>query len=103
MAPKSRILLPKSTGFASGEVISVVSDTELILKKEFGGDSGKGTSRVREKIEEAKAAGKPGLDYKILPHVDQHDMYHLVYKKLTEGGCIGIFPEGGASLFILYN
>jgi len=91
-----QIMLPKSVNFAVAEVTEVISDTQLRIKKEFGGESGKGTVRIREKVKELQAEGKQGLDFKKLPHVDQKDMYHHVYQCLTEGGCIGIFPEGGS-------
>lgn len=94
LAPRRRILLPRSTGPATAEVLEVISDTEAKLKKEFGGESGKGTSRVREKIEEAIEKGKDGLTFKVLPYIDQQGMYGEVYQRLKEGGCIGIFPEG---------
>ena len=92
--PKMQIMLPKSVSFAVAEVTEVISDTELRIKKEFGGESGKGTARIREKTKELLAEGKQGFDFKKLPHVDQKEMYHHVYQCLTEGGCIGIFPEG---------
>jgi hypothetical protein len=37
---------------------------------------------------------KEGLQYKILPHVDQDQTYGAVFQRLNEGGSIGIFPEG---------
>lgn len=94
LGPKMQILLPKSTGPAIGTVVEVISDTELRIKKEFGGDSGKGTMRIREQVEEARGNGQRGLSYKVLPFVDQQEMYANVFKCLKEGGCIGIFPEG---------
>jgi hypothetical protein len=87
-------MLPKSVGSCLAEVTEVLSDTELRIKKEFGGESGKTTSRIREKLAELKADGATGLDFKKLPHVDQADMYKTVYKELKDGGCLGIFPEG---------
>lgn len=36
-----------------------------------------------------------GLEYKILPYIDQSDMYGAVYHRLLQGGSIAIFPEGG--------
>lgn len=92
--PRMQIMLQKSVGAPLAEVVEVISDTELRLKKEFGGDSGKSTMRIREKVSELQAQGKPGLEYKRIPHIDQQEMYHHVYQCLTEGGCIGIFPEG---------
>ncbi|KAI0093631.1 glycerol-3-phosphate O-acyltransferase [Irpex rosettiformis] len=94
--PKMQIMLPKSVHSAVAEVVEVISDTRLKIKKEFGGEAGKGTARIREKQKEAEAAGTPGLEFKKLPHVDQGEMYHHVYKCLEDGGCIGIFPEGGS-------
>ena len=91
---KSQILLPKSVGFLIGEVVEIISDTELRIKKDFGGDSGKGTERLREKLTELKANGMDGIDYKTMPFIDQQEMYRFVYQRLKEGGCIGIFPEG---------
>jgi glycerol-3-phosphate O-acyltransferase/dihydroxyacetone phosphate acyltransferase len=93
-APKMQIMLPKSVNSAVAEVVEVISDTELRIKKEFGGDSGKGTTRIREKIGEARDNGINGLAFKVLPFINQQEMYRGVYQKLKEGGCIGIFPEG---------
>ncbi|CAE6505293.1 unnamed protein product [Rhizoctonia solani] len=93
LAPRKQILLPKSVGNVVAEVIEVISDTEARIKREFGGEQGKSTARIREQIEQD---GKPGLTFKILPHVDQQEMYGHVFRCLQEGGCIGIFPEGGS-------
>ncbi|KIP09125.1 hypothetical protein PHLGIDRAFT_103379 [Phlebiopsis gigantea 11061_1 CR5-6] len=94
--PKMQIMLPKSVSSAVAEVVEVISDTQLRIKKEFGGESGKGTIRIREKQKELQADGQAGFDFKKLPHVDQAKMYHHVYECLKNGGCIGIFPEGGS-------
>ncbi|CAL1704813.1 unnamed protein product [Somion occarium] len=94
--PRMQIMLPKSVGASVAEVLEVLSDTELRIKKEFGGDSGKGTVRIREKLQELQNEGKQGLEFKKLPHIDQHEMYQYVYECLKAGGCIGIFPEGGS-------
>jgi glycerol-3-phosphate O-acyltransferase/dihydroxyacetone phosphate acyltransferase len=93
-SPKMQVMLPKSLGSLAAEVIEVISDTELKIKKEFGGESGKGTSKIREKVQEAKKEGKQGIAYRKLPFVDQQVMFRYVYSCLKEGGCIGIFPEG---------
>jgi glycerol-3-phosphate O-acyltransferase/dihydroxyacetone phosphate acyltransferase len=53
--PRMQMMLPKSLGSPVAEVVEVVSDTELRIKKEFGGDSGKGTTQIREKLSELKA------------------------------------------------
>jgi len=93
LAPRKQFLLPKSAGNVVAEVLEVLSDTEARIKREFGGEQGKGTARIREQIE---IEGKAGLTFKILPHVDQQDMYGHVFRCLQDGGCIGIFPEGGS-------
>ncbi|KAI6143231.1 hypothetical protein BKA82DRAFT_4184090 [Pisolithus tinctorius] len=82
-SPKMQIMLPKSVNSVVAEVLEVISDTE-------------GTACVREKLAETEARGKRGLPFKILPFIDQQEMYRGVYQRLKEGGCIGIFPEGGS-------
>ncbi|KAH8099482.1 glycerol-3-phosphate O-acyltransferase [Cristinia sonorae] len=94
--PRMQIMLPKSVNSAVAEVVEVISDTQLRIKKEFGGESGKGTARILEKLKEVSAQGERGLAFKRLPFVDQQEMYHHVYECLKAGGCIGIFPEGGS-------
>jgi glycerol-3-phosphate O-acyltransferase/dihydroxyacetone phosphate acyltransferase len=94
-SPQTQIMLSKSLNFAVAEVIEIISDTELRIKKEFGGENGKGTARFREAVKESD--GK-GIAYKALPFVDQQMMYGHVYQRLKEGGCIGIFPEGTPGL-----
>ncbi|BGP46107.1 Glycerol-3-phosphate/dihydroxyacetone phosphate acyltransferase [Rhodotorula kratochvilovae] len=83
--PRSQVLLPRNLGSSTAEVVEVISDTELRLKKEF---NKKATEGLRAKAD--------GTAFKVLPHVDQSSMYSAVYQRLTEGGCIGIFPEGGS-------
>src|SRR6202034_2506710 len=92
--PKMQIMLSKSVGSSVAEVVEVISDSQLKIKREFGGDSGKATTRIREKVAELRDQGQAGLDYKTLPFINQEHMYHYVYQCLKEGGCIGIFPEG---------
>ncbi|CAE8742764.1 unnamed protein product [Polarella glacialis] len=61
------------------KVKQVLSDTELML-------------------ETAVSAGTTALgeSYKIMPKVDQSEMYSTVYRGLKMGKCLGIFPEGGS-------
>ncbi|GAA6016878.1 hypothetical protein JCM11491_006898 [Sporobolomyces phaffii] len=80
-----QIMLPRALNSVSVEVVEVISDTEMRIKKEF---PKKATESLRAKPE--------GTAYKVLPHVDQSSMYSSVYKSLTKGGSIGIFPEGGS-------
>jgi glycerol-3-phosphate O-acyltransferase/dihydroxyacetone phosphate acyltransferase len=95
--PKMQIMMSKSMGSLAAEVVEVISDTELRIKKEFGGESGKGTAKFREKVEEARKEGAKGIPYRKLPFVDQQIMFRYVYSCLKEGGCIGIFPEGAGT------
>lgn len=93
-SPRMQIMLPKSVNSAIAEVTEVLSDTELRVKREFGGESGKRTARIREKLLELRQDGVEGLEYKTMPFVDQQEMYRHVYQCLKLGGSIGIFPEG---------
>ncbi|KAJ7063279.1 glycerol-3-phosphate O-acyltransferase [Mycena amicta] len=88
--PRMQILLPKSMNSLAAEVVDVVSDTELRIKKELGGP--KGTLKIRDRVAELQA----GLDFKIVPFIDQAEMYRTVYQCLSSGGSMGIFPEGGS-------
>ena len=58
----------------------IKSDTELILKSP--GANGSDPEKAYK--------------YKIIPKVDQSIMFKSVETVLSEGGCIGIYPEGGS-------
>lgn len=94
LSPRMQIMLPKSVGSPVAEVTQVISNTELKVKRVFGGETGKVTSRIREKTDELRIQGVDGMDFKRLPFVDQQEAFRLVYQRLTEGKYIGIFPEG---------
>lgn len=96
--PRMQIMLPKSIESAVAEVSEIISDTQLRIKKEFGGDSGKKTAHIREKLAELRKEGIIGLNFSTLPYVDQQEMYRHVYDCLKKGGSIGIFPEGDVHL-----
>ncbi|KAL9715121.1 Glycerol-3-phosphate/dihydroxyacetone phosphate acyltransferase [Leucoagaricus gongylophorus] len=95
-SPKMQIMLPKSVNSSVAEVSEVLSDTELSIKREFGGESGKGTAKIREQVMELRQDGIPGLEFKKMSYVDQNGMYREVYQCLNGCGSIGIFPEGGS-------
>lgn len=80
---KGLIGLPKSLG--NVEVDSIVSDTELILRKEF-----------KMQKPEVKATLLNGTAFKYAPKVNQSRVYHNVFEHLAHDQCIGIFPEGGS-------
>lgn len=77
------VVLPRETGYAMGEVVEVLSDDTVRIKKPF-------TNEV------AIHALERGTTYKCFPYVDQKQMYANVYQRLSEGGCLCIFPEGGS-------
>jgi glycerol-3-phosphate O-acyltransferase/dihydroxyacetone phosphate acyltransferase len=91
LATKMKITLPKSLGYASGEVEQVLSDVELRLKSPFKAEKGE-SSQLDEKLAEHGMKGIEG--WKALPHFDQTMTFKNVYKALKDGGAIGIFPEG---------
>lgn len=67
----------------NAEISEIVSDTKLILRKEFS------SPRARELLAQ-------GTSYKFAPHVDQAVTFRNVFNHLRLGGCIGIYPEGGS-------
>lgn len=81
--PGMILALPK--GDTTTEVESIISDTELIITKEF-----KSLSAI-SMLERAE-----GVSFKVAPHFDQSKVYDEVHETLKAGECVGIFPEGGS-------
>ena len=83
LRPRDSITLPKNVG--RSEVVEIISDTELIIKKEF---------------KELKAlellTSNDGTVYKCMPHVEQDSVYRNVHDQLNQGQCVTIVPEGGS-------
>ncbi|PWN29985.1 hypothetical protein BDZ90DRAFT_215501 [Jaminaea rosea] len=109
LVPKGQIVLPKWTGYASAEVVEIISDTEVRIKKEWKDERAKGALSGKkappskkakdaspQPEEDEKEGEGVGSEYQCLPYVDQTEMYASVYEKLAQGGCLGIFPEGGS-------
>ena len=85
----SLIILPKS-GNESPEhqvIAEILGPQKLRLKGPFK------ASKAGEPLHEQLLTGTA---YKVAPHVDQSEMYDAVFRSLSDGGCIGIFPEGGS-------
>ncbi|KAJ3382537.1 hypothetical protein HDU92_004701, partial [Lobulomyces angularis] len=80
LKPRSTIQLLNGVKF---EVSEVLSDNLIILKNPFEENS------LPEKEVD-------GVSYKIIPHVDQGEMFKTVYDSLHKEQAIGIFPEGGS-------
>lgn len=85
------LVLPSIGGKSavSSEIAEVISDQEVLLKKEFRG---------RESILQLTGGNgvAKGTKFKTAPKVDQTMVYNAVFDRLHSGGCVGIFPEGGS-------
>ncbi|KAI8974984.1 hypothetical protein BDB01DRAFT_805608 [Pilobolus umbonatus] len=76
--PKDSIAFP---GDVKAEVMRVISDSELLLKKPLPSMT--------------PFIMGPSV-FKVVPHIEQSAVYSAVYDELNRGGCITIFPEGGS-------
>lgn len=102
------LILPTVANLAANaEIQEVISKNEIRLKKSFKGNVALRQLTGQDVVDEN---GKPvenepelkcrdafeGVTFSVAPHVDQSKVYKAVFNKLHEGGCIGIFPEGGS-------
>jgi glycerol-3-phosphate O-acyltransferase / dihydroxyacetone phosphate acyltransferase len=102
------LVLPAVNGkSASAEIVEIRSENEIRLKKRFQGELaitqltgqgiGEGNGHLPGDKKPAKTGdGFEGTSYSVAPHIDQSAVYNFAWKHLGEGGCIGIFPEGGS-------
>lgn len=92
---------------ANAEIQEIVSDTEIRLKKPFKGDvaykqltgqpiGDEGNGHLTNGETKQEGHSSTGIKFSVAPHVDQSKVYEAVFQRLKEGGCIGIFPEGGS-------
>lgn len=81
--PGGSITVKGPDGPQTASIEEVVGPNSLRLKKPFASPL-------------SIDPGRKGASFKIAPHVDQSQMFDAVYKELSDGGCIGIFPEGGS-------
>lgn len=100
------VLPPVDGQSASAEILEVISATEIRLKKEFRGkdamilltgrddldDKGKFVNLDYNRVKD----GYEGTNFKTAPKVDQTKVYDAVFDRLSGGGAVGIFPEGGS-------
>lgn len=78
------VVLPSVDGTAANaEIADIINKAELRLKKPFTGET-------------ASRQLSGGIKYKLAPKVDQSLVYDAVFDRLSTGGCVGIFPEGGS-------
>lgn len=85
---------------ANTEIKEILGPNEIRLKKPFKGNVAlrqlTGQEVKDEEAEPKLVEGFEGTKFSVAPHVDQSHVYSAVFKKLHEGGLIGIFPEGGS-------
>ncbi|KAG0141415.1 hypothetical protein CROQUDRAFT_292770 [Cronartium quercuum f. sp. fusiforme G11] len=100
LKPKMQIMLPKQFGFATVEILEILNDFQIKVKKPFNNKASEILKDEGSKIEnnqiDNQNSQKLGISFKVLPYIDQTKMYSRVYEKLKNGGCLGIFPEGGS-------
>ncbi|TID15254.1 putative glycerol-3-phosphate o-acyltransferase protein [Venturia nashicola] len=102
------IVLPNvNHSSANAEILEIKGPEELRLKKPFKGITALGQltgkplvvpdGETEESVQKSWPNGEfSGTTFKVAPKVDQTVVYDAVFEKLHEGGCVGIFPEGGS-------
>ncbi|KAI1917662.1 Glycerol-3-phosphate/dihydroxyacetone phosphate acyltransferase [Ophidiomyces ophidiicola] len=101
------ITLPTVNGQAASTDISEIrGPEEIILKKPFrtrdaiyqltGRHDITTDGRVTGEASHHDNSNFKGSKFKVAPHIDQTKVYRAVFDTLNNGGCIGIFPEGGS-------
>jgi glycerol-3-phosphate O-acyltransferase/dihydroxyacetone phosphate acyltransferase len=87
---------------ANAEIAEIKGPEEIRLKKPFKGSTAINQITGRQVVvPDGKTADDfkgefRGTVFKVAPKVDQTKVYDAVFEKLSDGGCIGIFPEGGS-------
>lgn len=92
---------------ANAEIKEILGPAEIRLKKPFKGavamrqltgqDVRDTNGEVLDRPVDKKVTKQfDGIKFSVAPHVDQSAVYSSVFQKLKDGGCIGIFPEGGS-------
>ncbi|ODA82376.1 hypothetical protein RJ55_00883 [Drechmeria coniospora] len=96
----------KNTTGASVDIAEIVGPDEIRLKRPFKGRLAMQQLTGRDDIDDegrftnpklrGPAPGYEGTRYRLAPHIDQTKVYEAVFARLRNGGCVGIFPEGGS-------
>lgn len=76
------LALPQSLG--ATEIVEIIDDFTLKIRKEF-----KSSPQITKLL-------RSGSNYKTAAKVNQKIVYKTVFEHLSNGECIGIFPEGGS-------
>ena len=74
-------------------VQSIQSDTLMIV---IGHDSEYNQQQYQSTLEHNNITSSTGIEFDILKRIEQSEVYEMVLNKLSSGGSIGIFPEGGS-------
>ena len=101
------LVLPSVNGTAANaEIAEIISAEEIKLKKPFkskaamiqmtGRDDVDHSGKFTDQSVKGTKAGFGGSIYKVAPKVDQTQVYDAVFDRLSAGGAVGIFPEGGS-------
>ncbi len=102
------VFLPsvKGESGSSVDIAEIMGPEELRLKRPFKGKTPLLQLTGRDDVDEdgnfgnksarGPRAGFEGSKYKLAAHIDQTQVYHAVFDRLKNGGCVGIFPEGGS-------
>lgn len=101
------IVLPSVKGTAaSAEIAEIIGPEELRLKKPFksavalrqltGRDDVSEDGQFQNREQKGPVASYEGTRFKLAPKVDQSQVYDAVFDRLSAGGAVGIFPEGGS-------
>ncbi|KAK2591409.1 Glycerol-3-phosphate/dihydroxyacetone phosphate acyltransferase [Conoideocrella luteorostrata] len=105
---RGMIFLPpgKNTASVSNDVAKIIGPEEVRLKRAFKGKLAMQQLTGRDDIDEhgnftnghikGPAPGYEGTKFKVAPNIDQTKVYEAVFSRLRNGGCVGIFPEGGS-------
>lgn len=96
----------KNTASASVDIATIIGPEEIRVKRPFKGklamqqltgrDDIDGDGRLTNTKLKGPAPGFQGTKFKLAPHIDQTKVYEAVFARLRNGGCVGIFPEGGS-------
>ncbi|PGH09217.1 hypothetical protein AJ79_05746 [Helicocarpus griseus UAMH5409] len=83
------IMLPKvgRTSVEQQTIAQIIGPEQLRLRRPF---------KAFEKDHPLYDGLRKGTPFKVAPYVDQSQMFDGVYRELCNGGCVGIFPEGGS-------
>lgn len=96
----------KGTTGASVDIAEIHGPEEIRVKRPFKGrlamqqltgrDDIADDGTLTNKDVRGPAPGYQGSKYKLAPYTDQTKVYEAVFDRLRNGGCVGIFPEGGS-------